>query len=339
MFRFEFPYHLSVWVAIPVLALLMLWLIRHRKNLLKRWGDKELLLRITPQYSRMRAWWRLGLVAMALLFLGLAWANPQWGLKREKTKRKSSDVFIALDISRSMNTEDLAPSRLERSKKFARKLVGKLKGERIGVIIFAGNAYLQSPLTIDYSSADQFIDAASSKQVVTQGTAIDAAITLALLSFGGDNEQHKALIIISDGENHSPGAVAKAKEAQAKGMMVFTVGAGTQEGGYIPVKMGAFSDYQRDGNGELVRSRINEDMLAEIAEVGGGEYYNILSGEDAVLAALEKNIEQIEKREFEQRMFDEYESYFWVFLIPALLFLSLDFLWPDRKVKAWVGTA
>lgn len=331
MFRLEEPYHLMAWIAIPVLLVLFLIMIYLRKQTLPRLGDEKLIEQLMPSYSKVRQWFKFLCIALALLFLGMSYANPQWGTKRERVQRKSSDVFIALDISRSMNATDIAPSRLERSKKFARKLVDKLQGERIGVIVFAGNAYIHMPLTIDYSAASLFIDSANPDQILTQGTSIESAIETAELSFEEKSDQHKALIIISDGENHDDVAIAKAAKAYDNGMLIFTVGSGTAKGGYVPVTYGGYSDYKRDKNGELVRSQLNEDMLQKVAEAGGGNYYNIISGEEAVLTSLQQRIEEIEKKEFEQRMFDEYESYFWIFLIPGILFLLIEFLLSYRR--------
>ncbi len=332
MFRIEEPYHLLAWVLIPILLALFLLMLSMRKRAMSRLGNEEIVRQLMPRYSNVRQWFKFISIALAILFLGAAFSNPQWGTKREKVKRKSSDVFIALDISRSMNATDLAPSRLERAKKFARKLVDKLEGERIGVLVFAGNAYVQMPLTIDYSAASLFIDSANPDQILTQGTSITSAIELAELSFEMEKDQHKALIIISDGENHDETAVKKAREAFDRNrVLTFTVGAGTPEGGYIPITYGGYSDYKRDHTGELVRSTLNEDMLQKVAEAGGGYYYNIISGEEAVLSSLQIIIDDIEKKEFEQRMFDEYESYFWIFLIPAFLFLVIEFLISYRR--------
>lgn len=331
MFRLEEPYHLLVWIAIPILLGLFFLTFRQRQQKLKQLGNADMAARMMPYYSKFRSWGKFILILLAILFLGLAFANPQWGTKREKVQRKSSDVFIALDISNSMSVTDLAPSRLERAKKFARKLVDKLQGERVGIIVFAGNAYIHMPLTIDYSAASLFIDSANPGQILTQGTAIESAISVAELSFEQNNDQYKALIIISDGENHEPTAVSRAKEALNNGLLVFTVGAGTEQGGYIPIAFGGYSDYKRDQSGELVRSKLNEDMLKQVAEAGGGSYYNIISGEESVLNALEQSIGELEKQDFEQRMFDEYESYFWIFLIPGILLLIADYVISYRK--------
>ncbi len=331
MFRLEHPIHLLGWIAIPILLLLFILMIYSRRKTLAGLGNPEILEQMMPRFSNPRLWFKFIFISLAILFLSLSWANPQWGTKREKVKRKSSDVFIALDISNSMNATDIAPSRLERSKKFARKLVEKLEGERVGVIIFAGNAYVHMPLTIDYSAAELFLDSANPSMILTQGTSIKSAVELAELAFEEDNEQYKALIIISDGENHEPQAIERAKEAHEKGMLIYTVGTGTEAGAYVPVNFGGYNDFKRDKSGALVRSVLNEVMLEEIAEAGGGKYYNVTAGDEAILNSLKEKIKEIEKREFEQRMFDEYESYFWIFLIPGLLFLLIEFLISYRR--------
>ncbi len=331
MFRLEQPILLLGWIAIPILLFLFIMMIMNRKKVLEQLGNTKILEQMMPRFSKPRQWAKFILLSLAILFLCLSWANPQWGTKREKVKRKSSDVFIALDISNSMNCTDIAPSRLERSKKFARKLVERLEGERVGVIVFAGNAYVHMPLTIDYSAAGLFLDSANPSMILTQGTSIKSAIELAELAFEEDKDKYKAVIVISDGENHDPEGVQRAKEAYENGLLVYTVGTGTAAGGYVPVTFGGYTDFKRDKTGALVRSKLNEDMLKEIAEAGGGKYYNVISGDEAVLNALKVKISEIEKREFEQRMFDEYESYFWVFLIPGILFLLIEFLMSYRR--------
>ncbi len=331
MFRLEHPLHLLGWLAIPILLLMFLFMIYSRRRMIAQLGNASILKQMMPRFSKPRQWIKFGLVGLGLFFLCLSWANPQWGTKREKVKRKSSDVFIAIDISNSMNATDIAPSRLERAKKFARKLVEKLEGDRVGVIVFAGNSYVHMPLTIDYSAAGLFLDSANPSMILTQGTSIRSAINLAELAFEQDNDEYKALIIISDGENHEPQALEKAKDAHEKGMLIYTVGTGTAAGGYVPVSYGGYSDFKRDKTGALVRSKLNEEMLQQVAEAGGGKYYNVTAGDEAVLNSLKERIKEIEKREFEQRMFDEYESYFWIFLIPGLLFLVIEFLISYRR--------
>ena len=285
--------------------------------------------------SRYKHGLKFGLLLFALSFLIIAWANPQWGTKKEKVKRKSADVFIALDISESMLAQDISPNRLERAKKFAQGLAQELRGERTGFIIFAGNAYLQMPLTTDYAAAELFIKSANTQQAPSQGTAISDAIDLAERAFEPENQHHKALVIITDGETHDQEAIERAVQANENGLMIFTVGVGTPDGGYIPLVYSGRSGFKVDEKGEYVRTKLNENMLAELAAAGSGSYYNLSEG-DQIIPALRERIDQLEKREFEQRSFNEFESYFQYFIALGLLFLLIEFIISYRKNR-WLG--
>jgi len=332
MFRFENPIYLNALFLLPILAALFLFYWQWRKRAVSRFGDRTLMAQLMPGVSAYKPPLKFSLILMAMAFLIVGWANPQWGNKRENVKRKSVDVFIALDISNSMYAQDIAPNRLERAKKFAENLVEKLKGERIGLILFAGGAYLQMPITTDYAAAQLFIRAASPDLAGTQGTSIGDAIQLARSSFGEDNLSHKALIIITDGEDHETGATDAAAQARGENIIQFTVGVGTAEGGFIPVSINGREDYKRDQSGQPVRTRLNEEMLKELASAGGGTYFPINSGTD-VAVALQNRIEQMEKREFEVRSFTSFESYFQYFLAAGLLLLVVEFLISYRKEK------
>lgn len=332
MFKFEVPEHLYAFIAIPVLIAFFVAMWYARKRAIERFGNSSLMEQLMPQMSRYKHTIKFVLLMLGLALLIIGWANPQWGAKREKVKRKSVDLFIALDISESMLAEDIGPNRLDRAKRFSQRLINELKGDRIGVIIFAGNAYLQMPLTTDYAAANLFLRSANTSMAPTQGTAIDEAITMAEQSFEEDNKQHKALIVISDGENHSEEAVARAKEARENGLLIFTVGVGTERGGLIPITMSGFRDNKRDKNGQPIRTSLNEPMLQELAEIGDGAYFNIADG-DGVITALRQQIDKIEKREFEARSFTEYESYFQYFIALALLFILSEFFLSYRKSK------
>ncbi len=334
MFRFAEIEHLYALAALPVLMLFFALTWYARKKLLLRLGEAGLVEQLMPHWSRYKHSLKFILLMFALSFLIIAWANPQFGAKREKVKRKSVDVFIALDISRSMLAEDLRPSRLDRAKQFASKLVDGLKGERMGLILFAGNAYLQTPLTTDYSAIQLFIRSANPRLAPTQGTAIGDAIDLAERSFEEDNKQHKVMVVISDGENHDDESLARTKEANSNGLLVFSVGVGTPEGGFIPVVENGRSEFKRDKAGNPVRSRIDEDMLSQLAEAGGGNYFNLAEG-DQIADVIRQRIDTMEKREFEQRSFSEYESYFQYFIAAALLLLLVEFMISFRKSTWW----
>ncbi len=236
-----------------------------------------------------------------------------------------------------MLAQDVPPNRMERAKRFSQGLAQALRGERIGLIIFAGNAYLQVPLTTDYAAVDLFLKSANPNMAPSQGTAIGDAVRLAERSFEEENQHHKALVIITDGENHDEEALERVREARDNGLLTFTVGVGTAEGSFIPIKTGGREDYKRDQTGNPVRSRLNEEMMRELSRAGDGAYFNLASGSAAITAALQERINSIEKREFEQRSFSAYESYFQFFLAPALLLLIIEFLIPYRKSRVLTG--
>ncbi len=336
-FRFENIDYLYALLLIPIFMVLF-WLIQQaRKNAFAKFGNSTLLSQLMPAYSKYKHTAKFVLLLCGLAFLIVGWANPQWGSKKEKVKRKSVDIFIALDISQSMMAEDIPPNRMERARKFSQKLVDKLKGDRLGIILFAGNAYMQMPLTTDYAAAQLFLRSANPSQAPAQGTAISEAIDLAEQSFEEDNKQHKAIIIISDGETHDQDALDRAKTAAENGLLIYSVGVGTQSGGFIPTIIGGRSDYKRDKTGNPVRTSLNEVMMQDLADEGNGFYFN-LSGSDVeeVSVALRNSIDQMEKREFEARVFNEYESYFQYFIAIAILFLITEFLLSYRKNK-WLG--
>jgi Ca-activated chloride channel family protein len=337
MFRFEQPDHLYAAIILPILVVLFIIALLARKRSLARFGEHRLIAQLMPKMSRYKHQVKFIFMILAMAFLVVGWANPQWGSRKKKVKRKSVDVFIALDISRSMMARDSAPNRMERSKKFAQNLVDGLKGDRIGVIIFAGNAYLQTPLTTDYAAAQLFLRTANPDMAPSQGTAISDAIDLAENVFGEDNKAHKALVVITDGENHDAETLERAREANENGLMIFSVGVGTTKGDLIPISYNGKQEYIRDSQtGELVRSQLNEQMLQDLADAGNGSYFNIQQEGD-VIEALRERIDKLEKREFETRAFDEYESYFQYFLAAALLFLIIEFMISYRKNRFLEG--
>ncbi len=331
MFRFEHPYFLYALAVLPILLILFLIFIRWQKSAEARLGDTSLIKALIPDASKYRRGIKFGLLFLALAFLIVGWANPQWGSKREKVNRKSVDVMIALDISTSMYAQDIPPNRLERAKRFAEELVEKLKGERIGIILFAGSAYLQMPVTTDYAAAKLFLRSANPSLAGTQGTVIGDAIELARKSFSNEEKSHKALIIITDGEDHDGKAIEQAEAARNDDIFLFTVGVGTSSGSFIPVAINGREDYKRDQTGQPVRSKLNEEMLSELAQKGDGTYFHIADG-DAVTEALQNRIDKMEKRELEVRSFTEYNSYFQYFIGAGLLILLLEFLISYRRV-------
>ncbi len=338
MFRFEHPEYLYALLLVPVVLGLYLLTQYARRNALRRFGESDLVGRLMPRASRYRHPTKLAMLLSAVALLSIGWANPQWGVRREKVKSRGVDVFVAMDISQSMLARDVRPSRLERAKKFAQNLVDGLEGNRIGLILFAGNAYLQAPITSDYTAIDLFLKSANPDMAPTQGTAITDAVDLAERSFEEGSRNHRALVIISDGENHDTEALQRTERARANGLLTFAIGVGTPEGDFIPVIVDGRADYKRSGDGSPVRSRLNEEMLQQVAEKGGGAYFNLnQSRSEQVINALAARIDAIEKRELEQRVFDEYESYFQYFIGLGLLLIVLEFLIPYRRGRFQPG--
>ena len=318
MFRFEHEINLYFLLGLIPLALILYigWRLHERQA--KTLGDLGMIQQLTQNFSFKKRQWLQIITLFIFALLVIAWANPQWGAKREKVKARSTDIFIAFDISNSMYCADVAPSRLEQARKFALDLSQKLRGERIGLILFAGNAYLQMPLTTDYAAAQIFIRSASPNLAATQGTSLVDVIETAEEGFTGDKKYHRALIVVTDGEDHDMNAIEAAKAAHEEGMLIFTVGVGTTQGSFIPINTQGTNDWKRDQNGQPVRTRLNETLLHELANAGGGEYF-YLNGTTTILEALDEKINQLEKREFEERSFTAYESYFQPFLALAIL--------------------
>lgn len=336
MFRFEHPEFLWAALILPVLIAFFIAMRLYQKRALKRFGEEGLLMRLMPEFSKNKHIAKFIILMIASVFLIIAWANPQWGTKKQKVKRQSVDVYIALDISKSMLAEDVQPSRLERSQRFVNELIDALKGNRIGNIIFAGHAYLQMPLTNDYSAAKMMVQSSTPNMAPTQGTAIGEAIQLVMKSFERDDKHQKALIVISDGEDHEEQAVELASEAKASGVFVYTVGVGTEYGGTIPEYKNGLKQSKRDKEGNVVVTKLNQGMLRDVAKAGGGNYFN-LKTDRKIVSSLNQRIEQLEKREFEAQQFEEHDSYFQYFLFFGILLIVLEFLLDFRKSRLWVN--
>lgn len=309
---------------------MLLYFLVWRRNMLDRLGDPALIGRLMPGFSATRFWLKNLIVLISLALLIVAFANPQRGAKKQQMMQKSADVFIAMDISQSMLARDIAPSRLERSKVFAQKLVRALEGERIGLIFFAGTAFLQMPLSTDYPFILQSIGSADPELISTQGTAIPAAIDLAAKSFDPE-PAGRALVLITDGEDHEEDAISRAEAAFDDGIVLYPVGAGTASGGNIPITTNGFADYKRDENGAVVQTKLDESMLVKLATAGGGRVFNI-SQDEAAVSALKREVDGLLKRNIEVRSFSEYETWYQWFLLPALLLLLAD-IWTGWRKK------
>lgn len=322
----------SLWwllMLLPLAALFGLYMWK-RMQAWKRLGEADLLERLAPERDARLPYWKWILVSVSVIACIFALAQPQGGAKTEMLKRESSDVFIAFDISSSMLAEDLQPNRLERAKLFATRLIDQLKGDRIGLIFFAGEADLYSPLTTDYNAAKLLLKTASPALSSSQGTAISEAVKLATDAFNRDPKDQKALIIISDGEDHEEAADLAVEEAHELGVTVFTVGVGTTGGAPVPVIVNGKKRYKRDRTGAPVMSKLNEDMLSQLAEKGGGSYlpYN---GGDAAINQVLNGLSVLEKKAYESVRITEYEDYFQWFLGFGFVLLAIESFWFRRR--------
>lgn len=331
MFRFARPEILYLLLLVPVLIILFVVVYKRKKNALKRFGDLEVIKTLMPDVSYVRPVVKFIFLVIAVLFIILGLAGPQFGSKLQEVKRKGIEIVIALDVSNSMLAEDIQPNRLERAKQAISKLTSRLQNDKIGLIVFAGDAYTQIPVTTDYGAVKMFLSSVNTEIVPNQGTAIGSAIELAMNSFTPESEIQKAIIIITDGENHEDDAIQAAKEAASKGIVVYTLGMGLPQGGPIPVK-GNYGQktYKKNKQGNVVVSKLNEKVLQQIAAAGTGSYVRANNTQVGLEKLIDK-IEALEKTEFDARVYADYDERFQYLLILALLFLLLDFMLLEKK--------
>jgi len=336
MLKYEHIEYLYFLFGIPVLILGIILYNRWKKNSLTLFGDSKLLKELMQSYSKGKTQIKNILTILIFILLIIGIANPQVGTKMEEVKREGVDLMIAIDLSNSMLAEDIKPNRLEKAKLAISRLIDKLEGDRIGLIVFAGEAYVQLPITTDYSAAKLFLSTVSTNIVPTQGTEIAKAIDLSIQSFDMENTQNKALIIITDGENHDEKAIESAQQAQELGVFVHTLGMGLSKGGPIPIynKYGNQTGYRKDQEGNTVVSKLNENLLQEISSTGAGIYVRA-NNSKAGLSALFAEINKMEKKEISTMRFkaEDFEDRFQYFIGFALLLLLADFILLNRKNK------
>ncbi|MEZ5199691.1 MAG: VWA domain-containing protein [Bacteroidales bacterium] len=333
MFRFEHTDVLYALILIPVLIGLFIGVLYWKKRSLARYGDWGIIQRLMPGISKTRDKVKFIILMLAFAFLIFGLANPQIGSKLVEGERKGIDIFIALDVSNSMLAEDIKPNRLERAKQAISKLIDKLGNDRIGIIVFAGNAYMQLPITTDYGAAKMFLTTITTKAVPTQGTAIGEAIEMASKSFD-DVTHSRAIIVITDGENHEDDAMEAAKDATETGIQVYTIGMGLPDGAPIPEynQYGRQVGYKKDRQGNTVVTKLNESMLQQIASAGNGVYVRANNTESGLKTVFDE-INKLEKTEFESKMFSDYEDRFQYFIAVSLILLIFELLIFERKNK------
>ncbi len=320
MFRFESPLYLYLLAVIPLLIMIRWLLIKQQKRRLRQFGDRELLQQLTPDVSRFRPAVKFWLLLAALALLIVMVARPQFGTKISHEKRMGIESIIAIDVSNSMLAEDVAPSRLDRSKMMVENLVDNFSNDKIGLIVFAGDAFIQLPITSDYVSAKMFLSSISPSMINTQGTDVAAAIRMAVHSFTQQEGVGKAIIVITDGEDHEGGAIEAAKEAKEQGMRVYVLGVGSPNGAPIPTGDG---DYLKDNSGQTVMTGLNEQMCREIAQAGGGAYIHVENNSNAQ-EQLDSELDKLAKKEIESTIYSDYDEQFQAVGIIVLLLLIIE---------------
>ncbi len=332
MYQIEEPKYFILLILIPLLWLayfyMRVWQTKKQKSVV----DAKLMPKVVVERSRLKPFLKLILLSLSILFLVTGLTNPKMGTKLETVKRRGVDIVFAIDVSKSMDAEDIAPSRLEKAKRLVSKIVDNLVSDRIGIIAYAGEAYPLLPITTDYAAAKIFLQNMNTDLVSSQGTAIDDAIDLATTYFD-DDDTNKILVILSDGEDHSQKAVEAAKKAAQKGVTIFTIGIGTKKGSVIPIKKnGSLYGYKKDQKGQTVITRLDDKTLKEIAQVTGGKYIDGRNTKE-VVDYISDALKKMDKKEFETTKFSEYKDQFQWFLGAGLLFLVLYILVLERETQ------
>lgn len=301
---------------------------RLRRNRLRRFGDEDLVRQLMPSYSGTKGWVRTILTAVALFFFLVGLARPQIGAKLSEHEARGAEIMICLDVSNSMLAEDYSPNRLDRAKLAISRIVDRLQDDRIGLIVFAGSSFVQLPITTDYVSAKMFLNTIDTQSVPIQGTAMGDAIFTALRSFSAQSEKSRAMILITDGENHEDDAVDAARQAAEMGVKVYTIGVGSTQGQPIPMD----GDLLKDREGNIVVTRLDESTLQQVAQAGGGAYVHA-GNEEFGLNPIIDDIRKMEDEEFSSVVFEEFDEQYMYFFAIAFALLVLEMLIGDRKWK------
>jgi len=324
----------TLWIlaAVPVLIVLAWFLRRVRKRAMDRFASPGMMPRLAPHASSVKRTVKFLLLLLALILMIAGLANLQIGTRLEEVKQEGVDIFIAMDLSLSMKAEDIKPNRLEKAKLEIRNLISRLGGDRIGLVVFAGEAYTQFPLTTDYSAANLFLDVLDVDAVALPGTAIGTAIERALESFDFKEQTTKVIVVINDGETKEGDDICAEEEAAGKGVLMYTIGMGSPAGAPIPLygSSGRQTDFKRDRVGNVVLSKLDEATLEKIAAIGNGKYFLGTTSQDE-LDAIYKDVSALQKKEFGVKQFTDYEDRFQWFLAPALLLLLAEFFLSENK--------
>ena len=328
MINFAQAQYLLLLLLVPFFFVIQAVVLKIRKKRIRKFGDEALVSRLMPSYSEGKTWIRLVLFSIGFIFFIIGLSRPQIGARLKEHETKGAEIMIVLDVSNSMLAEDYSPNRLERAKLAISRLVDKLRDERIGLIVFAGNSFVQLPITTDYVSAKMFLNSISTESVPVQGTAMGDAISTAMKSFSLQSEKSRAVIVITDGENHEDDPVSAAQQAAELGVRVFTIGVGSPEGKPIPFE----GELLKDKNGEIVVTRLDESILRDVADAGNGLYVRAGTSEFGLNPVINE-IKKMEDEKYSSVVFEEYDEQFMNFFAIALIFFVLEKLVGDRKPK------
>jgi len=320
--------YLLLLLIIPLLFVFYAIYLKARKRRIEKLGDPQLVADLMPTASKGKGWLKISLLAAAWLFFVIGLCRPQMGARLKEHQSQGIEVMIALDVSNSMLAEDYSPNRLERSKLAISRLVDKLQGDRIGLIVFAGESFVQLPITADYVSAKIFLNSINTGSVPIQGTALAEAITSAARSFSSQSERSRAIILITDGEDHEGDVIEAAKNVAQEGIRIYTIGVGSPQGKPIPFN----GELMKDSGGEIVVSRLDEGILQEIASIGNGKYARAGNSEFGLNPIID-DIRQLDKENFQSVVFEDFDEQFMYFFAIALFFLILELIVPGTRAK------
>ncbi len=330
MIQFEHPEYLLALLCVPIMIALYSFVKRWKKNVVQKIGNESLVQQLIKDYSPKKFYLKFILIVVAFSVAVIALANPRKPQGSVKENFSGIDVMIALDVSNSMLAEDIKPDRLDRAKDFISKLIDKLQNDRIGLVLFAGRAYLQMPLTIDHDAAKMYLSTASTDAVPTQGTVIGDALKMCYAGFNQKEKKYKAIILITDGEDHDENAIKITKALAAEGVMINTIGIGSPQGAVIPDP--ATHDYKKDADGNIVVTKLNEDELKTIAANGNG-IYQLFDNSDDAIEKLDAQLNTIGQKNFTANSLISYQSFFQWLIIIALILLIIEFLLSEKKKK------
>ncbi|MCQ2187490.1 MAG: VWA domain-containing protein [Bacteroidales bacterium] len=328
MLNFANPQFFILLLLVPLIPVVYALLRRARRARMRRFGDEKLVKELMPSWSGAKGWVRVILFSLAFFFFVIGLCRPQVGAKLSERETKGAEIMICLDVSNSMLAQDYSPDRLDRAKLAISRIVDKLDGDRIGLIVFAGSSFVQLPITTDYVSAKMFLNSIGTSSVPVQGTAIGEAIHTAARSFSAQSEKSRAIIVITDGENHEDDPVAAAEEVAEMGVKVYTIGVGTLQGQPIPKD----GELMKDKEGNIVVTRLDEDTLRKVADAGNGAYVHA-GNEEFGLNPIVDDIRRMEDERYNSVVFEEYDEQFMYFLGAALLLLVLEMLIGERRSK------